>query len=469
MTAALPYRPWLTAPALAGGSLIFGALIATRPVAAVGLVGLAIITLLAFAAPVWHLLLLVFITAIVPYGTQNEFGIGGGAGSAGLLLSDILIMTGLARAAWALVRRPPGGLRLVLVALIALFVAAATVQLARGVFFVGYAPSEAGAEFRVLLGFGAALLAIPLLREPAQRELLIRGLTVFALVLGLWGIVQWAVEIPFVEGGDVGVREGVRFTTEGRGQIQGGLYAFAPVCVVLVSLLIAGGLKGGMRLLVLAALTLNAISLVLTYERTFWVAGLLAVGFVIVRTGGSERVKAIIATPLALAVFLVVLATVAPTTLGAARERLLSIGQYSSDNSLRYRIVESRYVVDRIEAHPFMGSAPGAQILWGRPWEGVKPSSTEYAHNGYLWLTWKLGIPVALLLLIALVVATVRPPPEGAGVDQALVRGCQGAILTLLIASVTFPSFSALSITPLMALFAAIAVTDPSVSSSRST
>jgi O-antigen ligase len=159
--------------------------------------------------------------------------------------------------------------------------------------------------------------------------------------------------------------------------------------------------------------------------------------------------------------FLAVMATVAPSTLGAARERLMSIGQYGSDNSLRYRVVESRHVTEQIRRRPLLGAGPGAQILWGRPWEQVKPRLTHYAHNGYLWLTWKLGALLALVLLVLLLAAVLRRPPRGNTVEAAVARGAQVGLLALLLASATFPSFSALAITAVMGVLMAVALAVP--------
>ena len=74
----------------------------------------------------------------------------------------------------------------------------------------GYDTGTTGAELRVLLGFGAALIAVPLLREPAARARLSKGLIVVGLAVGLWGLVQWTVELPFTAAQDAGVRPGVR-------------------------------------------------------------------------------------------------------------------------------------------------------------------------------------------------------------------------------------------------------------------
>jgi hypothetical protein len=457
MTLALPQRT-LTTGLLLGASVLFGALIAQAPALAVGMLGLAGIVALAFVAPVAHLVLLIALTAIVPFGIQNQYGVGGGPDSAGLLLSDVFVLTGLASAAWTLLRFPPrGAMRVATFAIIA-FLGIAALQFLRAL-YLDRAASIGGAELRVLMGFGVMLIAIPILRDAAGRRRLFVGLGGVGILLGLWGIAQWSLSIDFAAAEDAGLRQGIAYTSSGKGQIQGGLYAFAPAIVIAFSVFISGAVRSFYgRMLLLAVMGVNTLGLLFTYERTFWVAAIVGLAFVILRTSGRQRVKAIVATPIVLTVVLCLLATVAPDVLGPARERLLSIGQYSSDNSLRYRVVESEHVLGQIREHPLTGNALGATIFWGRPWEGVKPETDEYAHNGYLWLAWKLGIPAALLLLSLFLAAVIRRPPDGDPLLRAFAVGSAAALLVLLLASITFPSFSALAITPTMGVLLGIAL-----------
>ena len=457
MTLTLPQRPFMTAT-LFGASLAFGVLVAQQPRLAAGLLGLAGIIALAFLAPAAHLTVLIALTAIVPFGIQNQYGIGGGEDQAGLLISDVFLLTGLAGAAWNLLRFPPRRAMLVVALAIIAFLGIAALQFVRAL-YIGRSASISGAELRVLMGFGVALIAIPILRDAATRRRLFLGLGIVAILLGLWGIAQWSLAIDFAAAEDAGLRQGVSYTSSGKGQIQGGLYAFAPAVVIAFAVFISGAVKSfNGRLLLLAVMGVNLLGLLFTYERTFWVATIVGLAFVILRTSGRQRVRALVATPIVLTGVLAVLATVAPDVLGAARERLLSIGQYASDNSLRYRVVESEHVIGQIREHPVAGNALGATIFWGRPWEGVKPETDEYSHNGYLWLAWKLGIPAALILLALFLRAVLRRPPDGDPLLRAFVVGSAAALLVLLLASITFPSFSALAITPAMALLLAIAL-----------
>ena len=458
-------RDGLRALGLAVAVPVLGALVALRPGVPFAVIGLTVIVLIASMPPAAHLLILIAITAIVPFATQNRYGIpitaflpfsqnadvGGGTGSPGLILSDILLLAGLARAVPTVMRRrlPP---RLAATALcIAAFLGVAGLQVIRSL-LGGREPSKVGAEFRVLL-------------DDKHRRRFLRGLPFVGLAVGLWGIAQRAFSLGVVGTGDAGLRQGVRFTTEGVGQIQGGLFAFPVAFVLAFAALVSGHVRSLWgRVLLLVVLIVNGISLLLTYERTFWIVTPLACLFVVAKASGSQRLRATAWGVAALAVSLGVLSTVAPRELTVARERFLSLGQYANDSSVRYRATESRHALAEITDHPLVGSGFAATIFWGRPWADVPPSSTTFIHNGYLWLAWRLGIPGALLLLAPLALAIAwRRAPEGEPVLAAVRDGSQAALLALLIASVTFPSFSQLSITPVMGVLLAVCMAPPSV------
>ena len=213
------------------------------------------------------------------------------------------------------------------------------------------------------------------------------------------------------------------------------------------------------RLVLFAILSLNLVSLLLTYERTFWVATTLAAIVLVAKAGGSQRLRAVAAGAGVVLVALALLSTLAPDTLAAARERLLSLSQYGSDDSVRFRITETKHVLQEIQERPVTGSGLGATIFFGRPWDRVLPESLTFAHNGYLWLAWKVGIPAAALVLVPFIVAVgwFRRPPD-ASAAAALGNGARAALLSLAVASVTFPSFNQLSITPALGLLMALSL-----------
>lgn len=449
---------------LAPAAVLFGALCAIQPYLAAGVLAVALVAAIGLFWPTANLTLLILLTAVVPYDVQNRFGIGGGLGSAGLLPSDALLLMGLAVSALLLLeQRIPARAQVALMGFGA-FVVAALLAFVHGI-LLGRNTSAVGAEFRFLFGYAVLLVALPVLGVRHRRQRFARCLVVIGLLLGLWGVYQWVGHVPISLSQDAGVRPGVLQTTSGRGQVQGGLFGFPIAIILAFAVLLSGSVKSGRgRAALTAVILLNGISLVLTFERTFWVATVFGCLFVIWRAGFAQKIRALLIAPLVIALLLVGLSTVAPGAFKTARERLLSLGQYGDDNSVRYRVVESQHVIDRIKAHPIIGSGLAASIYWGRPWEHVPATDEVFSHNGYLWLAWKLGIPVTMLLIALLAwLVLVRGSVPAGDTWLALRNGAQASIASLFVVSVTFPAFNSLAITPTIGLLAAViaALTNP--------
>ena len=426
---------------------------------AAGLAGAIVITGMAFLLPVAHLCALLVATAIVPLDIQNQISLGGGLDSPGLLPSDALLLTGLARAALVLGdadldRRQR---RTAVAAFVVLGVAG--IQFIHGL-VAGTGPADAGAELRVILVLGGTLLiALPILADPVGRRRLYRALVVVGLLVGLWGIAQWTLGLRFGDTEEVLASSGGGgFTTAGR---TIGQYAFPVAAVMAVAVWTSGRVASfGARALLVAVMVANILAAILTYERTFWIVTIVGMGFVVLKARGAQRARVLLMTPIVLGLLFAGLSTVAPDELEAAQARFESIGDYAIDPSVRYRLAESRLVLEEIRASPVIGSGFGATIFIGRPGTYVQPKPRRYAENGYLWLVWKLGLPAALLVVALLVVAIARRRgiPDEDPLSAAVRHGAQGALVALLIASITFPSFNSLTITPTMGLLVAIAL-----------
>jgi O-antigen ligase len=447
MTAAARLPDRAVMGAACGAAAVFGLLVAVSPLLAVGLLGAAGLVALAFLYPVAHLTLLLAVTTIIPYGLQNQYGIGFGGGS-GLIFSDILIMLGLLRAIMVLLRQPLDMRRTLAMGAIALMLLVTGVQAVRGVAY-GAGLGQVGYEFRVLFGWSTIVVAMPLLSDAASRLRLYRGMLGVGILVGIYGLMQYFELLTFFAEGQAGLREGVRFTSSGKGQIQGGLFAFPVGVLIGFAVLTSGAVKSRITQLALLALVgLNAIGLLLTYERTFWLATVLALGFIAVRAGFAQRMRLVVFGVGIVLIIAPMLSTLAPGALSAASERLLSLNQYGNDDSVRYRLQEGRHVVDKIEVHPLVGWGLADQIFYGLPWLQTPPTAEYFAHNGYLWLSWKIGIPAAMLLFAVIGWAVVsRAPPTLDPLNRAVRLGAQASLLVMLVVSITFPSFSALNIT----------------------
>jgi hypothetical protein len=446
-------RALLTA-GLLGAALAIGGLSAVKPTMALGVIAVGLVALLAFRAPVAHLLALVFLTAVVPLTIQSRYGSGGSANASGVIPTDVPLLIGLARAAWVmrherLDRRGSIALGLTLV-----FLGADVLQLLHAM-GLGRSISGVGAELRPLLGFGTVLMALPLLSNARSRRRLLGGLVVLGILLGAWGVAQFLLGIKFESPANLGGGSVATYTTAGR---VAGMFAFPVAVLVALVALVSGRVRSaGMRAALLGVLLLNLAALVLTFERSFFVATVLGVIAILIRAPGRQRLRLLAWAPVGFLTVFLALAVLAPSVLSAYETRLSTLGKYQTDPSVTYRVAESRMVSAKIGQHPLTGSALGAAILIGRPGTNVAVVPRRYAENGYLWLAWKLGWPAAGVLWLLMALAIVWPRRRGEQELFAAVRlGAQAALLTLAVVTASFASFSQIAITPAMGLLIAI-------------
>jgi O-antigen ligase len=444
----------LSATALLSGlaAVSFGAMLPRYPAQALALV---VLVPLGLWAPAVSLATILFVTVLVPFDVQNELAVVGGRDVPGLLVIDVLLVLGLCRVTVLGLsgRLEPNGPVLLAAALGLLLAVALMGGVVRGA-----AVSEAGHEARrVVLGVGAVILAWPILEDEAARRRLYKALLALGLLLGAWGLAQWLLAIDYTSGADVGVRPGVDETSAGRGQLQGGLYVY-PVAVILSFAALLSTRSGWAppRRLIATIFGLNLVCLLLTYERTFWAATVLGCLIVVLRSGRESWRSALKWAAIAAAGLFLILALLAPSELRTAAERLASVVQYRSDRALAYRQVEARAVLGAIRQDPLTGSGFGATITWGKK-NTFGTITTPFVHNGYLWLAWKIGIPLTLLVVLAVgMVAARRAPPTDDPVLATLRVGSQAALAALLLINITFPAFNALGITAVMGLLIAV-------------
>jgi hypothetical protein len=426
-----------------------GAIASREPRLAAGVLAVGGALLLAHRAPALHLLALLALTTIVPLELQARLGSGGSVYSAGILPSDLLLLTGLARALVVLPRQPIGRFSIAAAALTAVFVALAAAQLAHAL-GLGRPVSGAGGEFRALLGFGTLLVALPIVADARQRRTLMTGLAWVGLVLGCWGCAQFALHLRFT---DVDVPLDA-FQTAGR---VVGLFAFPAAATLALAALTGGSVRGsGARALFAAILVANVAAIVLTFERTFILVTLIGFALVFLRGTPRQRLQLAMVTPAVAVTTVLGLGVLAPAALSAYGQRLATLTEASADPAIQYRVAESRMVESEIRARPVSGSGLGATILIGRPGTNTPPAPRRHAENGYLWLAWKAGIPAALVMCLLLVMAVAGPPTRSEGRDaKAVRRGFQAALATIAVASLSFPSFNQMGITAAMGVLIA--------------
>lgn len=436
-----------------GAALMAGALAAYFPQMALGALAVVLLLVLALRAPVAHLLLLVTVAVLLPGEIQTQFSLSGGLGSPGL--TDALILTGGVRVAFELMHHRLEARRLAVVGALLAFLLFAVVQLWHGTRSSTLA--NAMSEFHPLLGMATALLALPLLAREDQRRRLMRGLVVIGLAVGVWGIAQWVLGLRFDGAGPV--VSGLRFSTGGK---TVGLYAFPVAAILGVAVLTSGYVRGRRSSAALfAVVALNLVALAFTFERTFWVTLAAGIVYLLVRSPGPQRVRLLAAVPVLVVALTMGLAAVAPAELNALTERLSSVTNYQRDESVSYRQAEGQLVWTHIRAHPVVGSGLGANMLIGRPGTTVQPKPRMYAESGYLWLAWKVGLPIAGLLCAVLLFGAVSHLGRSPSLFRAVRTGSQAALVTLGVTAVSWNIFDSIVGTTVLGLLLALAVTPP--------
>ena len=101
MIATIAERDWLAPLILSGGALVFGALVARSPKVAFALLAAGAVLMLSLRAPLTTLVLLLVLTAIVPYELQHRFAIGASSGSPGLLLATLFWSRAYSARSWS--------------------------------------------------------------------------------------------------------------------------------------------------------------------------------------------------------------------------------------------------------------------------------------------------------------------------------------------------------------------------------
>jgi hypothetical protein len=444
-------------PLLIGGVLAvgFGITLASHPLEAVLLL---VLVPLALTRPSATLALILFVTVLVPFDVQNRYSLGGKVGLPGVLAVDLLLGLGLCRLAFLALR---GRLRVGPPMVVAgVLMVGGLAAAAHGV-VAGAGVSDSGTEARCLIfGLGSFLLAWPLLLQPTTRARVYGTLLALGLALGLWGIAQVVFHVAYTSGGDVGVRPGIdQIAAAGGGQLQGGLYAY-PVAVVMsfAVLLSQATTSVAARVLTIGVFALNSVCVLLTFERSIWVAALIGCLAAAFRWGRAALPAALRWLALGAAAA-VVCAALSPGTVSTSIERVQSIFSYSSQSSYQSRHVESEAVLREIVRKPVVGAGFGATVTWGQR-HVFATTTTNFTHEGYLWLTWKVGVPLALALSGCLLFAALRPArPTSDQRLRALRVASPAALLASLSVCIAFPEFNALGITAVLGFLTAVCMT----------
>jgi O-antigen ligase len=144
---------------------------------------------------------------------------------------------------------------------------------------------------------------------------------------------------------------------------------------------------------------LLGMGIILTFNRSYWVAGILAVMILLMMTATENKIRLVALLTVVLISAGSILAMFGGTegklgaTVDAVSERFSSLfagSELEKSGPVRDRRIENEYAVEQIKRHPLLGIGLGNDY---RPQiYGPDDKLNYYVHNAYLWLLTDLGI-----------------------------------------------------------------------------
>lgn len=159
------------------------------------------------------------------------------------------------------------------------------------------------------------------------------------------------------------------------------------------------------RLLLLGCAIVLGGAVVVTFSRTAWVSALLGLSLALLLVTWRQRMRLLLAGGILVVASGVILGAlfpqVAPVLFRLLEQRFVSIVYGRQDLALRGRFFQLEGAVQRIKQYPMGGHGLGKTY----PYYEVglyRHIHYTYIHNAYLATAYRYGIPMAVLLLVAI-------------------------------------------------------------------
>lgn len=161
------------------------------------------------------------------------------------------------------------------------------------------------------------------------------------------------------------------------------------------------------KIILVSVSLLSASALITTFSRTFWVILLIDFIVLFIYSKWKEKLKIVIYSSLIAIVFTVTIFTLFPNKADMfvviMEKRLFSASKGISDISVKARISESKSTLAKVEEYPLGGNGLAKPFAFYDPIT-MGTLRTMTIHNGYIFLAYRMGIPMAILFLIVLII-----------------------------------------------------------------
>lgn len=207
-----------------------------------------------------------------------------------------------------------------------------------------------------------------------------------------------------------------------------------------------------LKLVGLGVIVVALLALLVSFSRGPIVAGFCGALVVLVLSPFALSKKAIL--PLALAIPIggmltyVAFPKIASYITESVVQRLVTVRSAASDVSFNARLVESASILRFVKQSPVLGYGFGVHYTFLDPLSHATVI-TYYAHNGYTWMLFKFGLPLALVLLLVIYYPAFRaytnPPSADDRLRYGVMVGCIGAMVSMAITHFTSNQFTQMS------------------------
>jgi O-Antigen ligase len=159
------------------------------------------------------------------------------------------------------------------------------------------------------------------------------------------------------------------------------------------------------KILLLAFSGISFISLIVTMSRTFWIIMLFNLVIVYFLVNRKEKIQllilAVVFSGITISSVFIVFGSNTATVLTLLENRLGSSTKGTQDLSVLSRVYEYDEMIKQIKKNPIGGYGMRAKINFYNPIDQLN-TETAVNHNGYLFLFYRVGIPMALLYLFTM-------------------------------------------------------------------
>ncbi|MGE5479025.1 MAG: O-antigen ligase family protein [Chloroflexota bacterium] len=232
----------------------------------------------------------------------------------------------------------------------------------------------------------------------------------FALFLAFFAVVVFYHDLQQFYDYFFGIRKGIKYVYEMLYSVRINQTLYTASC--LISLLFVFYVKKrSQKLLLLVFFSTTVVALITSFSRTFWIILIAEIFIVALYLPARQKVKLAIFTGAAATMMTLATLIFAPqyaeTVFNILEYRLSSSTEGKKDISVLGRIAEYNEVIDRIKDLPMGGNGLRKKFSYMDPLSDSMQHK-HIIHNGYLFIVYRMGFPIAFLFLFVVVYFTVK-------------------------------------------------------------